>query len=334
MTGNRKYSKKIKESLQKLKQLSAEEEVVEAFHAIERLKEVNTDHALRRIRSRIDKTATIRRLYDRFSRVAAILVFPLLFLSLWSLTRQKPAAVTEFVSQEITAPKGIRSQVVLPDRTIVWLNSGSSLSYQTPFVHNGSREVKLSGEALFEVTHDVANPFIVHAGVGRLEVLGTTFNIKAYAEEPEIEVALLEGKLQFVAGEGPGKSSGVILSPGERAVYEKDKGIAVSRESLEKYAAWRYGKLVFDETPMLEVADCLERWFGVEVIVTDPRLNAYRFTTTFDNQSLPQVLELLELSSPLSARYEPGKFNRKTNTGESGKVYFSYRPIKSENMEE
>ncbi len=324
MTGNREYSQKIKESLHKQQQLSQEEEVMEAFHAIGRVKKIDTGEALPVVWSRIDRTAIFSKLYDRFSRVAAILVFPLFLMALWGVLRERPAPVSESVSQEITAPLGIKSQVILPDSTRVWLNSGSSIRYQTPFT-GGRREVKLSGEAYFEVTRDPANPFLVFADKSLLEVLGTTFNVKAYPDGFGVEVALLDGKLRFTADEGPGENRKVILSPGERAVCGEDRQITISREPLEKYAAWRVGKLVFDETPMPEVAHRLERWFGVKVIISDTRLNAYRFTTTFDNQSLPQVLELLEISSPLTARYEPGKFDEATHTGEAAKVYFSYR---------
>jgi ferric-dicitrate binding protein FerR (iron transport regulator) len=128
------------------------------------------------------------------------------------------------------------------------------------------------------------------------------------------------------------KEEEVVLSPGERAVFEKDKGITVRHEPLEKYAAWRFGKLVFDETPMKDVARDLERWFGIKVILTDPRLNEYRFTTTFENQSLQQVLELLELSSPIKSKYEPATINKGAQSGEPAKVYFSFETLKNDPM--
>jgi ferric-dicitrate binding protein FerR (iron transport regulator) len=324
MAEDQSYSQKLREHTRKLEQLSHEEQVMEAYHSMEKTKEVNTAFARHIVWSRIDRGMTIRKSYDYFSRVAAVLVLPLLLVAVWGITRQKLAPQTEFVSQEITAPPGIRSQIILPDSTRVWLNSGSSIRYRTPF-SNGSREVGLSGEAYFEVTHNPTDPFIVRTDVSMLEVLGTSFNVKAYAEEAEVDVALLEGKLRFKTQEEADKNQEVILSPGERAVYGEDGRITVSREPLEKYAAWRYGKLVFDETPMQEVAHRLERWFGVKVILTDSRLKTYRFTTTFDNQSLTQVLELLELSSPIRVRYEPAKFNSVTHTGESGTVYFNFR---------
>jgi ferric-dicitrate binding protein FerR (iron transport regulator) len=171
----------------------------------------------------------------------------------------------------------------------------------------------------------------VQTGRSKVEVLGTSFNIKAYDEEPDVEVVLIEGKLRFMADV---EAEDVVLSPGERAVFEKDKGIKVSREPVEKYAAWRFGKLVFDETPMEDVSRDLERWFGVKVILTDSRLSSYRFTTTFENQSLQQVLELLELSSPIKSKYEPATINHANQTGESAKVYFSFETPQNNPMTE
>jgi len=321
---NRRTAEKLKQHIQKLEQFSDDQEIMEAYLSMQKIKEVGTETARGKVWSRIGRESRARQVYTWFSRAAAILVFPLLLLAIWSITRQKPVSGTEMVTQEITVPMGIRSRIVLPDSTRVWLNSGSSIRYRLPFT-NGSREINLSGEAYFEVTHDQSNPFSVHTGRSKVEVLGTSFNIKAYEEEPEVEVVLIEGKLRFKAGM---KEEEVVLSPGERAVFEKDKGITVRREPLEKYAAWRFGKLVFDETPMKDVARDLERWFGIKVILTDPRLNEYRFTTTFENQSLQQVLELLELSSPIKSSYVPATVNMDNQPGEPAKVHFSFETQK------
>ncbi len=321
--GDQDYSRKLKQHVHKLGGLSNEEEVMEAYRSMQKTGHIDTEAARRNVWSGIGRNSGMHKLYDRFARVAAILVFPLLLLAVWGIIRQKPAS-TELVSQEVTVPAGIRTQIVLPDSTRVWLNSGSKLRYSIPFVH-GSRQVSLSGEAYFEVAHDPANPFSVMAGNSKVEVLGTSFNIKAYEEEPEVQVVLVEGKLLFMAGQEADGISDVVLSPGERAVYGKEKGITVDRDSPEKYAAWRFGKLVFDETPMEEVARNLERWFGVQVIVSDPRLNAYKFTTTFENQSLQQVLEMLELSSNISTAYQPVKFDSLNHMTEPAKVYFGFQ---------
>lgn len=321
--GDKPKPEDLKWHLKRLELLSQDEEVMEAYLSIQEMKEVATDTARRKVWSRIDRKSITHHLYIRFSKVAAILIFPLLLLAVWGLIRQRPVAKKEVVSQEISVPPGIRSRVILPDSTLVWLNSGSCIRYHTPFTEK--REVNLSGEAYFEVMHDPDHPFLVHAGNGRIEVLGTSFNVKAYQEEPDMEVALIEGKLRLTPAISKEERREVVLSPGDRAVFENDSGISVIHEPLEKYTAWRYGKLIFDETPMKDVARDLERWFGVKVFVTDPRLETYRFTTTFNNQPLNQVLELLELSSPILVRYEPARFNSATRAGEAGKVYFSYK---------
>lgn len=325
---NRGTAESLKQHIQKLEQLSDEEEIMEAYLSMQQAKEVRTEIARNKVWFRIGRESRAHQLYTWFSRAAAILVFPLLLLAIWGITRQKPLSATEMVTQEVTVPMGIRSRIVLPDSTRVWLNSGSSVRYRSPFVH-GKREIILSGEAYFEVTHDQSNPFSVHTGRSKVEVLGTSFNVKAYDGEPDVEVVLIEGKLRFMADV---ETEDVILSPGERAVFEKNKGITVSREPLEKYAAWRFGRLVFDETPMKDVARDLERWFGIKVILTDPGLNAYRFTTTFEDQSLQQVLELLELSSPIKARYEPGTIGQNNQPGQPAKIYFSFETIKNSTM--
>ncbi len=327
---NRGTAENLKQHIQKLEQLSDDEEIMEAYLSMQKIKEVGTETARGKVWFRIGRESRAHQFYTWYSRAAAILVFPLLLLAIWGITRQKLISGTEMVTQEITVPMGIRSRIVLPDSTRVWLNSGSSIRYRIPFVH-GKREVSVSGEAYFEVTHDQSNPFSVQTGRSKVEVLGTSFNIKAYDEEPDVEVVLIEGKLRFMADV---EAEDVVLSPGERAVFEKDKGIKVSREPVEKYAAWRFGKLVFDETPMEDVSRDLERWFGVKVILTDSRLSSYRFTTTFENQSLQQVLELLELSSPIKSKYEPATINHANQTGESAKVYFSFETPQNNPMTE
>ncbi len=330
MERRRSYYQRFSEYVKKLEELSSDEQIMESYHSIEKIKKIRTEPARQVVWYRINRNITIRRIYDYFSRAAAILIFPILIVAIFGLFRQKTVSENEFVSQKITVPSGIRSQIVLPDSTHVWLNSGSSIRYNIPFA-KGVREVNLSGEGYFEVTHDPDHPFSVHTNKGWVKVLGTAFNIKSYEEEPEVEVALMEGKLSFTA-DNEGKTNEVILRPGERAVFEKNKGIIIHREPLDKYIAWRYEKLVFDETPMEEVARCLERWFGVKVVLTDPRLKNYRFTTTFENQSLQQVLELLELSSPIKSRYKPAHINKMNQKGESAKVYFSYENKKNESM--
>jgi ferric-dicitrate binding protein FerR (iron transport regulator) len=116
------------------------------------------------------------------------------------------------------------------------------------------------------------------------------------------------------------------MNPGERAVFVKESGkLAVNKEKIDKYIAWQQGKLVFDETPMTEVAQMLERWYGVDVEVNDPEVRKYRINTTFENTPLHQVLELLALSSPIDIRYIPATIDENKQLKSLAKITINKR---------
>lgn len=313
------YSDKLKEHAERLLAQTPEEQVAEMARALKVQNGINVNSAFNEVEKAIRQKGSFRRTLEITYRVAASLFIPMLILTIWSLTRTEPVVMAEYTFQEISTQPGMRSRVVLPDGTGVWLNAESTISYQVPFQPD-RRMVTLEGEAYFEVEHDPGRPMVISAGNLKAEVLGTSFNIKAYNDEEKIEVALTEGSLRISLPEVNARAAPRTMLPGDRALIE-GTGITVSRERLEKYTSWRYGNLVFDETSMQELARKLERWYGVEVVIGDKSLNSYRFTTTFSNQSLSQVLELLELSSPISIKYQPGNIGKATEFPEKGKVY-------------
>ncbi len=139
---------------------------------------------------------------------------------------------------------------------------------------------------------------MVKSGNTAVEVLGTQFNIKAYDDENNIEIALKEGKVKFDAKHSSRQKS-IGLKPGDHMVFDKKTGqVKLKNTDINKYIAWHDNVLILDETPMEEVAVLLQRWYGVKVVIRDNELKKYKFTTTFENESLFRVLELLELSSP------------------------------------
>jgi len=175
--------------------------------------------------------------------------------------------------------------------------------------------VELTGEAFFKVMRNDNVPFIVNAGDAMVKVTGTQFNVKAYADEELLEIALTEGSIDFTGTISEGKKASATLIPNDYLVLNKATGqVRLENKNLSKYTAWVNNIIVFNETPMSTVAKTLERWYGVNVMVTDSKLNKYRFTATFENESLFRVLELLELSSPaIKISYSPGKINAQTN---------------------
>lgn len=143
---------------------------------------------------------------------------------------------------EMANPMGMRSSIVLSDGTRVILNAGTTLSYPAAFV-SSQREVKVNGEAFFEVSHDKDHPFIVSAENVKVKVLGTKFNVKAYKEDDHIEVTLTEGKVGVGLGE---HHDMMYISPGQQALFNKMKQSFSKYEvNLDYYTSWKEGKFYF-----------------------------------------------------------------------------------------
>ena len=297
-----------------------DEQIVEARRIVSEIDTIDSRTAFAKVQSQIQKEKGKGRLLNLAMRVAAVLFIPLLLVSSWLFYIQFSQAYPgKLAVQEITSPAGIRSQVVLPDGSKVWLNAESTLKFSVPFQKN-IRNVDLQGEAYFEVTKNQERPFVVHSGNVEVKVLGTRFDCKAFEEDKTIEVILEEGKVALNPNVASGQDESV-LKPGDRAVIEKATGkTQIRNEEIGKYIAWHNGKLVFDNTSMAEVASMLERWYGVEVVVKDPDIFKYRFTTTFDNESIFHVIELLSLSSPIQMKYVQASIGKDNQTQTRAKI--------------
>ena len=300
-----------------------EDQIIEARRIVCEIDEVDSHAAFNRVSNRIRNTQPGYRILNIAMRLAATLFIPLLLVSSWLFYKQYSKSETgKLAMQEVTSPAGVRSQVVLPDGSKVWLNAESTLKFPVPFPKD-FRNVDLQGEAYFEVTKNQKRPFVVHSGNVEVKVLGTRFDCKAFAEDRNIEVILEEGKVALNSNVASGQDES-ILKPGDRAVIEKTTGeMQIVNENIGKYIAWHTGKLVFDNTPMEEVATRLERWYGVEVVIQDKNILNYRFTTTFDNESIFHVIELLSLSSPIQMKYVQASIGKDNKTQTRAKVLIS-----------
>jgi ferric-dicitrate binding protein FerR (iron transport regulator) len=311
---------KIEKFLEFRNTLSPEDKKMEAGVLIGEIKSIDVDNAYNKVTSRIKTQSQTTRIITIITRIAAVLTLPLLAFTIWSLFLQQNKTTTSELAQneitwhEIQSPSGMRSHVVLPDGTDLWLNAESKIKYSIPFTRE-NRQVELTGEAFLKVVKNENAPFIVNAGSASVKVLGTQFNVKAYPEDEQIEVALAEGSVEFTGTTADGKKAGATLIPNDFLAMNKTTGqVKLQSKNLNKYISWVKNIIIFDETPMPEVAKTLERWYGVKVVVADAEINKYRFTTTFENESLFRVLELLELSSPaIKIKYTPGKINKQTN---------------------
>jgi len=316
----------LEEYLEKQKNLSPFEKKMEAGALIGEINAIDSSRAFSNVQRRIEKKDTVIHFFRMVNRVAAVLSIPLLAFTLWSLfLREKPVqySETDLTWQELQSPAGMRSQVILPDGTRLWLNAESKIRYSIPFTRE-YRTVELTGEAYLEVAKNEASPFLVQSGKASVEVLGTQFNVKAYSDEDQVEVALREGSVKFAFLNSNNQQQRLQLKPGDYLVFTKtDEQVQLENRELDKYIAWHTNALVLDDTPMEEVARLLERWYGVDVTLVGQDLKKYRITTTFENESLFQVIELLKLSSPITIKYIPGKINRETGNAERSKVIIS-----------
>jgi transmembrane sensor len=191
----------------------------------------------------------------------------------------------------MTTPRGGQYKLTLPDGTDVWLNSASSITYPTAFVGN-ERNVSITGEAYFEVAKDKTKPFHVKAGSQTIEVLGTHFNVMAYADEDVIKTTLLEGSVK-VQGD---KESG-ILKPGEQSVINKNGELKVSVASVDEAMAWKNGYFKFNRVGIKYIMRQLSRWYDVDVMY-EGRVKEDEFVGTIGrSENIVQALHLLELAN-------------------------------------
>ena len=204
----------------------------------------------------------------------------------------------------IQANAGMRSQFNLPDGTLVHLNSGSKLSYSIPF-DQAQRQVTLEGEAYFQVTHHPEWPFVATVLDDRLKVkvLGTEFNLHAFDDEPNIMLTLVSGKVDVETKGMDNKVYAGSLSPSEKASYNIHTGqMNIEKVDVQYETAWIEGRLIFKNTVLPDVLKKLSYFYNVKFDVKNEDIKKYRFTGTFDNKQLFQVLDYFQISSDI--RYQ------------------------------
>ncbi|WP_300701825.1 FecR family protein [Bacteroides sp.] len=196
---------------------------------------------------------------------------------------------------QMEVPLGSHTKVVLPDGSVVCLNSGSVLKYDPAFTRNKNREVYLVGEGYFEVHKNPEKPFIVHTEGLNVKVLGTVFNVRAYKEEPNIEVALVEGKVNvFSKSETTGN---VVLKPNQRAVYDKQSGRLLSDVvDAEIMTQWTTGRLSFVNTSLVDIMKDIERKFNVRIDILSECMKSEIFSGSISTKlSLDEILDYLDV---------------------------------------
>ena len=239
----------------------------------------------------------------------------------WWYQYRAPAAVS--TPNAVSTRRGSKSHVELPDGTQVWLNGDSRLTYDAG-TFGENRNVKLEGEAYFDVATDPSHPFVIHAHAIAIRVLGTAFDVRSYADEKRMQTSLFKGSVEVIV-----RDKHIVLKPNERLTVTNDRAadakaadtnatdtkatgakaadmgaplLAVDnvrfdeKDSLALASAWTKGKLAFDHETLDDIARDIARWYDVTVTIPDERLRRTVFTATFDDESLEAVVHALSLA--------------------------------------
>ncbi|MDR3712990.1 MAG: FecR domain-containing protein [Puia sp.] len=208
----------------------------------------------------------------------------------------------------ITTPRGGQYRIVLPDGTRAWLNSASSLRFPTSF-SGKERAVTLTGEGYFEVTRNPSMPFVVAVGAMKVNVLGTGFNIMAYADEAAVKTTLAEGSVQIVSG-----NNRALLKPGQQAQLSAgDNNPAGGRirviddADVEEVLAWKNGRFQFNETNIESIMRQVGRWYDVDIEYRGDLSGIELSGAISRKEYAAQLLELLEATKRVRFATEGGK---------------------------
>ncbi len=264
---------------------------------------VSVEAAWQRVRAQMERPVSRpaiparRHLAKRWiMRALAMLVVALggalLYHELGWLPQPKSAHETKtpriFVTQ-----RGQRATVQLVDGTRILLAPESRLEVASDYGRT-RRYVTLTGEAYFDVASDSLLPFVVETPWLSVQVLGTAFGVRAYAEETQTYVVVRHGRVQVQSGLAHTGAEATMLEAGQVAQLKETGQLEIRRlANLDAYVGWAEGRLVFERTPLREVARTLARWYDLEIQLEDPALGARRLTATFEEAPAYQVLQII-----------------------------------------
>ena len=250
-----------------------------------------------RIVSAIKKRNHSKRVIRYFSAVgyaASILIVAGLFY--FTKTNSVHREVAYILSQadtylEYSTPFGVKSKITLPDNSVVWLNSGSKISFPSKFAGE-HREITFSGEGYFDIIKDTLRPMQISTPNDiNIKVLGTKFNLTTYKEDKTFSLMLVSGKVLVTKG----GSTIAEMKPADNFTLEHEtrkRAINQPKDTM-RITGWREGWLIFDDTPLLEVFTKMKRWYGVSVKVEDQNLYHKTFSAKFKEESASQVFDFM-----------------------------------------
>jgi ferric-dicitrate binding protein FerR (iron transport regulator) len=294
---------------------------LDAFDNLSRQLQTNGFEEINQVQSNLySETSKAAFIKMRWFKTLAICVSvtAFAFVAWYELIIQKEVSPFSHTKNEVVTLKGQKSHLTLSDGTKVWLNADSKLLYPESFSGN-TRDVKLIGEAFFDVSHNKEKPFIIHTRDMNIKVLGTKFNVKAYPTEIISEAALINGSIEVHFTKRQNQK--LILKPNEKILvvnpdlkttnpisakpiihldiiaYDKSDSSIVE-------TAWTRGRLVFKSQSFEEIIIILSRQFDVSIEIDKKEMLNKTFTASFENETIDDILSLFKMSYQFEYVYD------------------------------
>lgn len=308
-----------KQSDENLAELHKSRQMLDNIDNYYRFKKFDTEIAWKQVHSKTDELQpntvqlkfSRKEVFLRLYKYAAVLIVAIALGYLGYYFGIKDQSILR--NTEISAAeKQVVNEYILPDGSLVALNSNSKLIFPKEF-NTDIREVTIVGEAFFDVNPNPEKPFVIHAGNADVKVLGTSFNVSAYPENEAVEVVVESGTVQVSRAVSNKQESNdvseIILNPGEKGmVFSSNKKLEKSVNHDVNYFAWKTQNLVFNETPLKEVAVYLERVYHIDIQLREEELNDLTLSATFNKKPVEFVLNVIQLTFDLELTNENDLF--------------------------
>ncbi len=252
------------------------------------------------------------RIGKKWMAAAGLTLLAVLSVFFYRMNSREGSGNPVALTNEFKTMPGTRSKTILPDGSVVWLNSESKITYDKDFGVN-NRELTLQGEAFFDVVKNKAVPFIVHAQTVKIVVKGTAFNVRSYPGSREVQTSLIRGAVELINEADPG--SPIQLKPNEKITIRtgelqlagepqkaEEKKEIYRLDTLRQFAqsmtipevSWVTNQLVFDNEVFTSVIDKMEKWYNVDIVLVNDSLGNKQFSGVYEDEDVMQALEALQ----------------------------------------
>lgn len=239
----------------------------------------------------------LRKICKELAKIAAIFIAAIFLVTYLYPTNESPVPEKSFM-QKIYVPAGQRAELILSDGTKVWLNAKTTFTFPDRFDSN-QRNVKLEGEAYFDVTHNENAPFVIQTDKYNVKVLGTEFNVRAYSEEEIVpfETALISGSVEIESME---QSTKMLLQPKEK-VYANNGHLQVEPIIEFNQYLWKEGLICFDDNNLAQIFKKLDFYYNIPIKVINEKILDKRYTGKFrSSDGIEHILKTLQLKTKFS----------------------------------